>query len=204
MAFWNAPMDLKDHRAKACLAAIECQDMMKRLNKDLDPALAETPAIRIGINSGEVTVGLTGSEKKLQYTVIGDEVNLASRLEGANKFFGSHIMASEATYSGAKDFVEARELGRVRVVGKAVPIRVYELLAKKGGLSAEWQKALPLYNKGLELFVQGAYAEAAAAFEEVIKIFPNDGPSFFYRNTARDYSVLPPDNWDGVINLTAK
>jgi class 3 adenylate cyclase/CHASE2 domain-containing sensor protein len=204
MAFWNAPMDLKDHRAKACLAAIECQEMMKELNKDLDSTLPETPAIRIGLNSGEVTVGLTGSEKKLQYTVIGDEVNLASRLEGANKFFGSHIMASEATYAGAKDVVEARELGQVRVVGKAVPIRVYELLAKKGKLSPEWQKALPLYNKGIENFSKGAYAEAMTAFEEVIKIFPNDGPSFFYLNTSRDYSVLPPDNWDGVINLTAK
>ena len=175
MAFWNAPIALKDHRARACLAAIGCQEAMNELNKSLDPAVPETPRIRIGLNSGEVTVGLTGSEKKLQYTVIGDEVNLASRLEGANKFFGSRIMASEATYGGAKDVVEARELGRVRVVGKANPIRVYELLARKGQLSADWGKALPFYEQGLAHFVKREYPQAVLAFQEFVKILPDDG-----------------------------
>jgi adenylate cyclase len=204
MAFWNAPLPVPDHRVRACLAAIDCQAAIKVLNKDLDPSVGEVPAIRIGLNSGTVTVGLTGSEKKLQYTVIGDEVNLASRLEGANKFFGSGIMAAQSTYEGAKDVVEARELGRVRVVGKATPIKVYELLARKGQLSPEWQKGLPLYEKALALFQAGKYADSAVIFEQVLRIFPEDGPAEFYLNTSRDYSAIPPDNWDGVINLTAK
>ncbi len=205
MAFWNAPLPLADHRARACLAAIECQDRMSELNKDLPPGMSETPAIRIGLNSGNAVVGLTGSEKKLQYTVIGDEVNLASRLEGANKFFGSHIMASEATFNGAKDAVEGRELGRVRVVGKEIPIRVYELLAKKGQMSAEWRQALPFYEKGVQHFNKKEFGPAVAAFQEVLKVFPDDGPAKLYHNVSTDYGVIPPpEEWDGVFNLTAK
>ena len=206
MAFWNAPVaPAPDHRARACLAAIDAQAQMAKLNEKLDPNLPEKPAIRIGINSGFVTVGNTGSQKKLQYTTLGDEVNLSSRLEGANKFFGSNIMCSEATYEGAKDAVEARELGRVRVVGKETPVRVFELLGKKGQLSPEWRKALDAYNMGLSLFTKRQYDQAALAFEEVVKIFPKDGPGNLYLNAARDYAALPPEEtWDGVFNLTAK
>ncbi len=205
MAFWNAPLDDPDHRAHACAAAVECQKKMAELNKDLDPSLPEVPAIRIGLNAGVMTVGLTGSEKKLAYTVIGDEVNLGSRLEGANKFFGSHIMASEAAYDRARTKVAGRELGRVRVVGKAIPIKVYELLVKTDELSAQWREALPLYEAGIEHFCKREFDQAAVCFEGVIKIFPKDGPAAFYLNVSRDYSAIPPGpDWDGVIKLTAK
>jgi adenylate cyclase len=205
MAFWNAPLDDPGHRAHACLAAVECQQKMTELNEKHAAGLPEVPAVRIGLNSGSMTVGMTGSDKKLAYTVIGDEVNLGSRLEGANKFFGSRIMASEAVYAGAKDVIEGRELGRILVVGKAIPIRAYDLLAKKGQLSADWQKALPAYDKGLAHYYKREYDQAVLAFEEVVKIFPKDGPANFYLNASRDYSAIPPDpDWDGVIKLTAK
>jgi adenylate cyclase len=205
MAFWNAPLDDPDHRVHACLAAIECQQKIAELNRQYAANLPEVPAVRIGINSGEMTVGMTGSEKKLAYTVIGDEVNLGSRLEGANKFFSSRIMVSEAVYAGAKEQVEARELGRILVVGKAIPIRVFEPLARKGTLSADWQKALSAYNKGMAQYYKRDYDQAILAFEEVIRIFPGDGPATFYLNASRDYSAIPPDpDWDGVIKLTAK
>ncbi|MDE2038940.1 MAG: CHASE2 domain-containing protein [Elusimicrobia bacterium] len=206
MAFWNAPvLPVADHRVRACLAAIDAQAMVRELNRGLAAPLPETPAIRIGINSGLVTVGMTGSEKKLQYTTLGDEVNLSSRLEGANKFFGSSIMASESTYLGARDAVEARELGLVRVVGKEAPVRVFELLGRKGELSAEWQTALKAYNEGLAHFARRDYEEALRAFRQVVKIFPGDGPANFYLNAARDYAAIPPaPEWNGVFNLTAK
>jgi len=205
MAFWNAPLDDAEHRANACIAAVECQEKMATLNKDLDPNLPEVPAIRIGLNAGDMTVGLTGSEKKLAYTVIGDEVNLGSRLEGANKFFGSRIMVSEAAFEGARGVVEGRELGRVRVVGKAIPIRVFELLAKKGALSPEWGRALPLYNQGLAHFNKREFDQAAAAFEGVLNAVAKDGPATLYLNLSRDYAAIaPPEDWDGVFNLTAK
>ncbi len=205
MAFWNAPLEQKDHRTQACVAAVECMEALRELNKTLDPALPERPAIRIGLNSGEMTVGLTGSKQKLQYTVIGDEVNLASRLEGANKFFGSDIMVSESCFNGAKASVEGRVLGEVRVVGKSIPIRVYELLGKRGQLSPQWQKALPLYEKGLELFLKGDFAGSHAAFGDVLKVIPEDKPSKLYYNRSHDYANIPPvdDDWR-VFNLTAK
>ncbi|MBI4346039.1 MAG: adenylate/guanylate cyclase domain-containing protein [Elusimicrobia bacterium] len=204
MAFWNAPLDDPQHRVNACLTAVECQKVVEELNKDLDPKLPERPAIRIGVNSGDMTVGLTGSEKKLAYTVIGDEVNLASRLEGANKFFGSKIMISEECLKGAEHAVEFRILGQVRVVGKSIPIKVYELLAAKGKLSPEWQKALPLYEKGMELYLAEKWTEAKDVFAEVLKIIPNDDPTKFYQRRCEDFSVIPPmDDWR-VIALTAK
>jgi adenylate cyclase len=205
MAFWNAPLDNKDHRADAILAALECQDAILELNKNLDPTLPEIPAVRIGINSGVVTVGLTGSQKKLQYTVIGDEVNLASRLEGANKFFGSKTIISESTYAGAKDRVAARTLGRVRVVGKETPIKIFEPLAETGKLSPEWTKGLPIYEAGIVAFDARKYDEALAAFQKFAEIFPDDGPGQLYLNRCQEYSVIAPDaTWEGVFNLTAK
>jgi adenylate cyclase len=204
MAFWNAPEERKDHRADALLAALDCQRAILELNKK-SSGLPEIPAARIGINSGLATVGLTGTHKKLQYTVIGDEVNLASRLEGANKFFGSKILVSEATYEGAKDRVVARCLGRARVVGKETPIRVYEPIGEKGKLSADWTKALPIYEKGFAAFEARRYGDALDLFESLLKIFPDDGPGRLYRDLSRDYAAIPPDaSWDGVFNLTAK
>jgi adenylate cyclase len=205
MAFWNAPIDNPDHRVDAILAALECQDAIKELNKSLDASLPEIPAVRIGINSGTVTVGLTGSQKKLQYTVIGDDVNLASRLEGANKFFGSKIIVSESTYEGCRDRVAARYLGRARVVGKETPIKVYEPLAEKNKLSAAWAKALPVYDEGVTAFDARKYDAALAAFQKFAELMPDDGPGQLYLRISQEYAVIPPDaTWEGVFNLTAK
>ncbi len=209
VAFWNAPLDNKDHRADAVLAALECQRAVTRLNETPDEGLPEIPAVRIGINSGNAKVGLMGSltktYRKLAYTVIGDEVNLASRLEGANKFFGSKILVSESAYAGCRDRVEARYLGRAKVVGKDVPIKVYEPLAEKGGLSAEWAKALPIYEAGVAAFDERKYEAALAAFEKFAEIFPADGPGQLYLRITKDYAVIPPDaSWDGVFNLREK
>jgi len=207
MAFWNAPvLPDAEHQAKACLAALKCRSVLEELNKDFaSRGIPEKPDIRIGINSGVVTVGLTGSDRKLQYTALGDEVNLASRLEGANKFFGSGILASGAVYQGAKDSVEARELGRVRVVGKEAPVLVYEILAEKGKLSEERRAALADYEEGLAAFKARHWEEAIAAFGRAVEKFPDDGPAKLYQSLSRDYSVVPPlEGWDGVFNLTAK
>ncbi len=204
MAFWNAPLENKAHARDAVLSALHCQEVVAELNKNLEPGLPEIPAIRIGINTGQMNVGFTGTERKLAYTVIGNEVNLASRLEGANKFFGSNILVSEATYEGAKDAVEARYLGQARVVGKAVPVSVYEPLTVKGKLTPVWTKALPLWEKGITAFYAKQYEGALAAFTEFLGLLPEDGPGELYRNISRDYAALPPDDWDQVFNLTAK
>ncbi|MBI4377410.1 MAG: adenylate/guanylate cyclase domain-containing protein [Elusimicrobia bacterium] len=207
MAFWNAPLDQPDHRLRACLAAIRCQEVMKRINEThkFPFPLPELPEARIGLNSGLMKVGFTGSQQKLQYTVIGDEVNLASRLEGANKFFGSRIMVSESTFEGARSAVDARELGRIRVIGKETPIRVFELLAKKDELSETWKKALPHYERGLKHFQKREFAESVMELQEVAKLIPDDGPANFYLTEARGYAAIAPaEEWDGVVKMTAK
>jgi adenylate cyclase len=204
MAFWNAPLENKNHARDAVLSALHCQQAIAELNKNLDPGLPEIPAIRIGINTGQMNVGFTGTERKLAYTVIGDEVNLASRLEGANKFFGSQIMISEPAFQGSKDAIEARYLGRARVVGKATPVPVYEPLAEKGKLTPAWAGALPVWEKGVKAFYDKKYDEALETFTKFAKLMPGDGPGELYLNLSRDYSALPPDDWDQVFNLTAK
>ena len=204
MAFWNAPLENKNHATDAVLSALHCQKAIDELNKDLDPGMPEIPAIRIGINTGQMNVGFTGTERKLAYTVIGDEVNLASRLEGANKFFGSRIIVSGATYEEAKSAIEARYLGKARVVGKDSPVPVYEPLAEKGKLSPEWTKALPVWEKGIKAFYDKKYDDALAAFDEFTKLMPGDGPGELYHGQSRDYAALPPDDWDQVFKLTAK
>jgi len=204
VAFWNAPLENKFHARDAVLSALQCQVAIAELNKNLDPGLPEIPQIRIGINTGFMNVGFTGTERKLAYTIIGDQVNLASRLEGANKFFGSQIMISEPTYQGAKDSVEVRYLGRVRVVGKETPVPVYEPLAEKGKLTPAWSKALPTYEKGVKAFYDKKYDESLALFTEFMKLMPGDGPGELYLNLSNDYAALPPDDWDQVFVLTAK
>ena len=203
MAFWNAPLDQKDHRKLACLAAVDCMGEIARLNTELTE-FSIKPSARIGLNSGPMVVGNMGSKTRLSYTVMGDSVNLASRLEGANKYFHSKIMVSEYTYGEAKEFIEARRLGQIRVVGKAIPVKVYEPLAHKGKLSAEGNKLLEAYNDGLEAFYKGAYDKARKAFEAALAAAPQDGPSRFYLELAEKYSSAVPGEWDGTFNLTSK
>jgi adenylate cyclase len=205
MAFWNAPLDLPEHRLKGCLSAVECIAAVERLNEKGFAGLPEKPAVRIGLNSGKMVVGNMGSSTRLSYTVISDEVNLASRLEGANKYFGSRVMASEATYAGAKDKVEARELGMLRVVGKAVPVRVYELMGKKGELTSSARGLLERYAEGFDLFYKRDFAGAQLAFRAALEIAPEDAPSKLYLRLCGDYLKEPPvKEWDGVFNLTSK
>lgn len=211
VAFWNAPLDDSRHATNACLAVIEMHERLKILNEQRRREAEKAGRkffpihIRTGLNTGESIVGNMGSDQRFSYSVIGDDVNLASRLEGANKFFGTHIMASKATVDEAGGAVEVRSLGQVRVVGKAVPITVFELLSKKGELSEAWKKALPLYEKGLKEFFSREYSQAASSFEAVLSIIPKDGPSSLYLKMASDYAHLPPmEEWDGVFKLTEK
>src|SRR5205814_7921557 len=121
---------------------------------------------RIGINSGTMVVGNMGSQQKSDYTAIGDNVNTASRLEGANKAFGTSIMISEFTYELVQDKFEVRFLDRIRVPGKAKPVKAYELLAEKGELGLAWQKALPLYHEAIQFYADRKFSQAREKFLE--------------------------------------
>ncbi|GAB4031282.1 MAG: adenylate/guanylate cyclase domain-containing protein [Elusimicrobiota bacterium] len=201
MAFWNAPLDQAYHRTMACKAAIECIRKLKALNEGNPPELIIN--MRVGINSGPAVVGNMGSNTRLSYTVIGDNVNLASRLEGANKFFHSRIMVSRDVYDEAKSEIYARFLGSIRVVGKAVPVDVYEpvcLLSEKEIMESPLYAS---YEKGVKYFYNKEYQKAAEFFSASLKADPQDGPSSFYLELSEKYSAKD-EGFDGVFNLTSK
>ncbi|MBF0272600.1 MAG: adenylate/guanylate cyclase domain-containing protein [Magnetococcales bacterium] len=205
IAFWGAPLDQPDHAALACCAAVDMGAHMVKMRERLLAEGRPRMTVRMGLNSGPMVVGNMGSKQRMDYTIMGDAVNLAARLEGANKFYASDIMVSGATYEQAKERVEARPLDVVRVVGKKEPVPIYQLLAHKGALTAAQQKLLDLYLAGLELYRKRAYAEAIVQFEAALGVDPEDGPSRTYVERCKEYlDNPPPADWDGVFQLTSK
>ncbi|MDA8242994.1 MAG: adenylate/guanylate cyclase domain-containing protein [Elusimicrobia bacterium] len=203
MAFWNAPLDQAEHRKLAILAAVDCQAEMTRLNEALTQYEIK-PSCRVGVNSGPMVVGNMGSKTRLSYTIMGDSVNLASRLEGANKFFHSKIMTSEYTFEDIKEQFDYRFLGSIRVVGKAIPVKVYEPFARKGEAPADVQGMLKNYAAGIEKFYKGDYTGSVTDFKAALAARPGDGPSQYYIETAEAYAKAPPKDWDQSFNLTSK
>lgn len=212
MAFFGAPITQPDHAVRACRATLLMRTKLEQLLQKwaTDPPLPggeKKPAIdfRCGLSSGDVIIGNVGSSQRLEYTVMGDIVNLGSRLEGANKKYETHIMMSEATWKLAENAFEGRELDIVKVVGKAQPIKVYELLNYKNQLVPEAAKLLSLYNEGIALHHERKFAEALVKFEEILKIYPQDGPSKLYKQRCEVLrNFPPPPDWDGVFEMATK
>ena len=158
---------------------------------------------RCGLNTGPMNVGNMGSSQKFNYTVMGDSVNLASRLEGANKQYGTMLMVSETTYMAAKDNIDVRELDLLRVKGKKLPIKVFELVCRKGELTDAQKKGFDIYNSALELYRKREFKPAEAKFGAVMDVLPKDGPSETYSARCGDYlKTPPPADWDGVFVMT--
>jgi len=161
--------------------------------------------VRMGINSGPMVVGNMGSATRMDYTIMGDAVNLAARLEGANKFYTSGTMISGSTYELAKDQIDVRELDTVRVIGKKEPITIYQLMDKKDQVTGERAQMLEHYYKGTDTYKARKYSEAIPHFEKALAIIADDGPSLTYLERCKDYAENPPaDDWDGVFNFTSK
>ncbi|MBI4059936.1 MAG: adenylate/guanylate cyclase domain-containing protein [Elusimicrobia bacterium] len=205
MAFWGAPVPCENHALIACKAALANQKRLEALREEFS-ALGYPPVFnRIGLNSGPASIGNMGSAARLSYTAIGDNVNLASRLEGANKAYGTYILISESTRRGAGDAVEVRELDFVKVKGKNLPIRVYELLGLKGETADELVQKARLFESGLSFFRGRKFDEAVSVFESVISSFGADYASGVYLDRCRAYvKEAPPPDWDGSHALTEK
>ena len=205
MAFFGAPVDYPDHAASACLAALDMHEKLKELNVRWKQEGFPPVNCRIGLNTGEVKVGNMGSLKRMDFTVIGDEVNLASRLEGANKAYGTAFMISESTYQDAKDSIEARELDLLAVVGKQKPVRVYQVLARKGKLDPKMAQLVKIFHQGLVAYRASKFADALELFKKCLEISPSDSPSQVYLQRCQTYIETPPaPDWDGVWRLTKK
>jgi len=211
MAFWGPPFTGADEQGRlACLAALEQIAGLTAFRAEL-PDLTGLKRgfpeidLRIGIATGEVVAGSIGSEQTRNYTVIGDAVNLAARLEGANKIYDTRALITEATNQLVADAVETREIDTVRVVGKAEPQRVFELLGRKGEVARERLELRDAFAKALEAYRSEAWEEAQAGFEACLSIVPCDGPTKVFLGRIARFCVAPPSaDWNGVWSLTEK
>jgi len=204
MAVYGAPLDQPDHALRACKTALEMLKSLKVLQEKWSKEGKPYLNIGVGINSGDMVVGNMGSEMRFDYTVMGDSVNLASRLEGINKEYGTNIVISEFTYALVKEELYARELDAVRVKGKTLPVKIYELLCEKGE-AENYRPFVETFEQALELYRQARWDKAIATFNEVLKLKPDDSPSLLYINRCEELRENPPPRpWDGVFTMTRK
>ncbi|WP_454632672.1 adenylate/guanylate cyclase domain-containing protein [Bradyrhizobium cenepequi] len=211
MAYWGPPFNEDGDQARlACLAAIDMADRGTALRTELPELLGvrSVPSecdVRIGVATGEVLVGSIGSEFMMSYTVMGDAVNLASRLEGANKIYGSHALVSEATVKAAADAIEFREVDRLVVVGQTRPVAVFEIIGRKGDLSPAQLSLLERYSEGLAAYRARHWDDALQAFKEALEAVPADGPSMAFVKRIDGFKTNPPaDDWNGSWYLDYK
>ena len=211
MAYWGPPfVDQKDQRQLACLAALDMAWRVAALRKELPELLGVRSIsadcdIRIGIATGEVLIGSIGSEFMMNYTVMGDAVNLASRLEGANKVFGTRILATEATIAETEATVESREIDRVVVVGQTQPQVAFEIMASSGALSPNQAALRTRYSEGLRAYRERRWDDARRAFNEALEVVPGDGPSIALTERIDALAAAPPPaDWNGSWHLDHK
>ena len=202
VAVFGAPLDDADHARNAAHAALACHKRLEELNRTSPAFHGIKVAHRMGLNSGEALVGNIGSKRRFNYSVMSDAVNLASRLEGANKYYGTTIIASETTVAATGSTFVWRELDATRVKGRTTPVKVYELVALAGEATAEQQEAAAVYAEGLAQWRRRDFAAAAQSFARVADVDP---PSRFLLKSAQTYASEPPGpDWEPVSALEGK
>lgn len=204
MAFFGAPVFYKDHAAHACRCALESLVKLKELQAQFKAKDLPMIDIGIGINTGEMSVGNMGSKIVQSYTVMGDSVNLGSRLEGINKEYGTRIIISEFTYNDVKDQFACREVDRVKVKGKNEPVRIFEVL-QEGVLNDKDKPWVEQYEIAFKLYYEKQFAEAIKHFEKTKELRGEDPLSDVYLERCEDYlKDPPPADWDGVYTMKTK
>jgi class 3 adenylate cyclase len=202
---FGAPLDDPQHAAHAVQAALKCRARLTELNQTAAAFKGFKLGQRIGLNSGEALVGNIGSRRRFNYTVMGDAVNLASRLEGANKEYGTRLMVSESVLAGAEGVVETRELDRLRVKGKKEAVRVLEVMGLAGEVPDERLRLRDLFVAALERYRSGAFQEALTGFRRCLEVNPKDGPARTFEKRCLVYLETPPESvWDGVWEMKSK
>jgi len=200
MAFWGAPTTVEDHAKRACFAALACQQRVRELAKQ-----GTHLATRIGVATGDVLVGNIGSTERMNYTVMGDTANLASRIEGINKQYGTQLMISESTFLAAGDAIVARPIDVVAVKGKKQGIRLYELLARASDHDAQAVELAAQSTRALDAYVGRRFDEAAALWGEILAKHPGDAAAAAMSERALAFAAAPPPpDWAGVTVATQK
>jgi adenylate cyclase len=202
VAVFGAPVSDPDHACNAVRASLHCRDRLAELNRENIAFQGRQLAHRIGLNSGDALVGNIGSRRRFNYTVMSDAVNVASRLEGANKYFGTSIMASEMTVALTGATFAWRELDAIRVKGRSDPVKIYEPLAETGQQTLEQSVKAAAYAEGLACWRAREFARAANCFAGVSAVDP---PSALFRDRAKRFADNPPPpEWQAVNTLEGK
>lgn len=200
LAFFNAPRDVENHERAACAAALEAQERLAAMRAAGGP----TFRARIGLHVAEVLVGNFGSPTRFAYTILGDAVNLAARLEPLNKQYGTWILASEAVRSAAGDAFEWRRLDRVQVVGRKATTEVFELLARAGQLDERRRRVVLAYERALETYFAGDFVRAREGFDGCLDLDPDDRPSQVMRERCATLEATPQPEWTGAWSQLSK
>ncbi len=200
IAFWNAPLDVPDHGKRAVRAALRCQEVLAGLRPEFEKRFQSVIKMRIGLNSGFAVVGNFGSHTKFDYTMLGDAVNLAARLEGTNKQFGTYTMISEFTRALIGDRFFVREIGRVMVVGKKEPVTVFEPMGEKEFENRK--KVFQSFDTGLRLFYEGNFQKARDVFFSLSEVDPASESYLRYCEYLMKHP--PGDGWQGIWLMESK
>ncbi len=207
MGFWNHPTSHEDHATKAVACAIEMQKKLKEMREKWIAQGLPKVEMRAGINTGTCMVGFVGSKIQMNFTCLGDNVNLASRLEGANKAYGTFIMISQSVKEKLKpNLFSIRFLDFLAVKGKNEPVLVYEVRCWLDEETDIWKdKAGSIYHKGIDKYLTREWDESISLFEQVLKLVPDDAPSKVYIDRCKHFKLEPPEkNWDGRFILKTK
>lgn len=204
MAFWGSPYPQEDHAYRACCCALQMVARLDELNRKWGEEGGRRIAIGVGLNTGPANVGNMGSNKRLAWTVMGDNVNLASRLEGLTKEYRCRVIISEGTFTQVSHQFVAREVDKIRVKGKKKPVTIYELLAPVSERTT-FASLLELYNEALQAYRSQQWDEAASKFSELLTIYPDDGPSHVLLQRCFELREESPGmSWDGVHVMKSK
>ncbi|MBS3808723.1 MAG: CHASE2 domain-containing protein [Desulfobacterales bacterium] len=205
IAMFGAPNHLNNHAQAACHAAIDMQKRLDALRSKWEQEKGVCIRMRAGLYSGPAIVGNMGSKNRMDYTMMGDTVNTAARLEGVNKFYGTYIMIGKSTYKAASDTIFAREIDSINVVGKTRPVQIYQLIGYAEEVDDSMRQVKALYEKGLYAYRNRQWQDAIGFFEQVLSIRPDDKPSLIMVERCRQYQTNPPDDkWNGAYSMANK
>lgn len=212
VSFFGAPLEMKDHAFAAVTAAIRMKQIESKFNEEhlKDGSIPRELLTRIGINTGDMVAGNMGTTNKMNYTIMGNDVNLASRLEGVNKTYHSWILCSETTWNEAdsgehRGLILGRKFDKVRVVGIEKPVQLYNILGFKNEADPALIEAVDIFHEALELYLKKDFKDAGKLFMEANNKYPQDESALVFANRCKDFIVKGvPENWDGVVNMTSK